>query len=502
MNAKKTGPLKQSDSSYYDEGSKLGLPNSLLYSLSGTLLRDDLTFDSNAIQKSKMLYDAGLDADTIDLILRQSLDLHKELNVEKFYSLSRPYHNLFGLSKLAIDEEIDRYKSRLVEIQNEVVTSKYAFEKLQSVGLPNDLIIEIMGFIAIKKDLPLFKTQLNKKAIDEIALLAAKHFPRAEIIPLLKRVVEPDQTISFDRLNAIVTQPEQLISERTLAPSDGSSKIRVNMKYLNRISQNMKILIDNQDTIVTLSDKYKNDNLGFARAFYHFYIEHKGYAELAPSFNPVQAWEASNQNTIGLLTYTGQYMGIFGQNLRHKDIVNNIAHELTHFEVMMLYCHTQGIGIEAVARYLTLGAIIDNNGGYNKYFKQDKNKTADTKSIILSPREISDWGYHKISNSKTFDRIYPQMLDNLDTPYYRKIMASDKIQTIQPGDLRYDFITELANSEFMIRDPLDVYTYLNALHEKMAWAIGNASGEMFKNIIDRSRGQNKHIWVRNQSNKK
>lgn len=484
-----------SGSLYYNEGVKLGLPISLLYSLSGTLLRDDLTFDSNAMQKSKMLYTAGVDADIIDLILRQSLDLHKDLNIERFYSLSRPYHGLLDLSPLEIHNEIEQYKSGIAAIQNEVVTSKYAFEKLQSVGLPNDLIMEIMGFIAIKKDMPLFKTPLNKKAIDEIAHLVAQHFPRAEIIPLLQQVVEPDNTISLDRLNKIITQPEQQISGRILAPSDGSSKIRMNMKYLDRISRNMKILIENQDTIAKISETYKNDNLGFARAFYNFYIEQKGYADLAPAFKPVQAWESSNQNSIGLLTYTGQYMGIFGPNLRHKDIVNNIAHELTHFEVMMLYCHTQGIGIEAVARYLTLGTIIDSNGGYHKYFKQDKPSKSDAKSIILTPKEISDWGYHKISKSKIFNRIYPQMLDSLDTPYYRKIMNSDKIQTIKSGDLHFEFINELADSEFMIRDPMDVYTYLNSIHEKMAWAIGNAAGELYKNIIDRSRGQNEPALI-------
>ena len=463
---------------YIAQAESYELPDQFIADLS-FIIRNDNSFDSKTLSSAAMLYKSGMDIKKIFLILKTTMDRDQNLNLEKFYKLIKHDINKLNISAEKIQKDLHEYKQKINEIETQLVPLRYALEAFSAVNISPDKIMAILDFIVPDKSTSVEQMTVYKIAVDKIVALTKVKFPHSEITHVLEKMVDGQPNFSIEKFDTLVDAAYRAPTGKIISANDNSVKIRLNTMFLKETTENFNILKNNAKEIKQISAEHKEDKSEFANAFYNFFIQKKGYADIAPALKIIEPespeWGGEQLGGFSLEGFINIYIT---PDMSQANIVEIISHELSHFEDFLLIIKTEGLGITKEAEEFVLDAFIALLGGYDKFFTIDKN-------LDVSPKELSNFGYETIKDHEQYNLFVKEAIKRLtDTDFYKKLMLSNYMPVINKNHPKYKIAHELSDSATTKYRPDDLYSYRTGKHETKAHLIGSSTGAAFEKLLE------------------
>ena len=298
----------------------------------------------------------------------------------------------------------------------------------------------------------------------------------SDIVRELKKQVNGEPGLDVRKLADQL--PKQLVpNERRISKRDGSIKIRSRIDFLKYINPVLDFFTKNSNKIAELSGQYQKDNVGFARAFYDFYIAKRGWTGFAP-----ELIIGSSENAVRTAGFSPMGFIVLNDFSSQEIIINSIVHELTHFEQYLMMINTPDVGIMPMAKEHVMQAFMQLCGGY----KKDREE----RSVFVG------------DEFKEFEKGYPEMPLLLATSkkrfendfYYNALKLPHTKITPESGE--YATVKKFAEAHMITYDHKNHgnarFVYPMLFTEQMAFSVGNAAAVMFRNLV---------VHEKNRSNK-
>lgn len=444
---------------------KTNLSPDILNRLFLLCVRPDDTIDDEIFNKITFMLENKIPEEKIFVIITNSLDIRRNLDVKKFYDELGVYKN--KLDPEFINQDIAKYESKLKQLGFETMPLVKAFQILTKAGLAQDFIFdEIFKYIKDSKTANNYvkDVKVNSAAVDAIVWMHSNGWSQHDIIEALKKQI--NGTPDFDLKKFLENIPKRLkVNQKKISKHDGSIKHVANMRFLKYINPVFKFFTTHSKEIVDLAQKYQKDNSQFAKEFYKMYTKYRGWDKYGPRL----LIQKEDSAVSGGFSVEGM---IILKNFNNQEtIVNTIIHELTHFEQYLMLINTPSIGLKPYAKEYTLQniAIISNaysnDSEYRMVFDEQDYDTFEKK-------------HGEKALTTALSRFKNDFYDNaLKIPY--KIITKDMPEYDTVKKLSYAIATAYNHANRGNK----TFVYPTLFSEQMAFSVGNAGAGMFRNVI-------------------
>lgn len=423
---------------------------------------DDVVFDKILLMKKK-----NVPEEIIYIVIQNSLDWFNNLDVQKFWHELGAWSKKMGMTKEEIKQDIVNYQNNL-RTKVEKIPIVDAISRLEKLGLKRDFIVDkLLEYIVDSESIEneVKDIYADNGVVDVVLRMQADGWAEKDIIQELKKQIDEKPGIDMSKLSRNL--PQFIINQRKVSAHDGTVKYTSRIDFLKYINPVLNFFNANADLILNLSNKYKDNNAEFARAFYDLYVKFRGWGVFAPRFKCESDEDISK--FCGGFSREGY---IVLKSLPNQEIiVNTIIHELMHFEQYLMLINTD-IGIIPFAKEHIMQQILRLSNTYQQYDNQER---------VVATGE--DFGKFRPNDMPKFLDIAKKRLEN---DFYHNALKIP-YEKITPESPKYKIAQQLADS-FMITYNHDNrgntrFVYPNLLAEQMALTVGNAGAVMFRNII-------------------
>lgn len=448
------------------------IADKLIYILLKNTSEDNVSktpIDDAVFEKIIMMKKHSVPEEFIYNVIKNSLDWFNCLDIRKFWRELGAFSKNLGTTQEEIKQDIKRYEKNSQKYEFVPISLMQALNRLEKMGfnkwefLANDVFINLVVSPETRNNV-VENMVANAKIIDAIARMHKDGWSKADIMRELTK--QTDGKAGFNQQKLSHGLPKDLISnQRRISAKDGTFKYRSNISLLKYVNPILKFFTDNIDQISELSKKYKNDNAGFARAFYNLYVTSRGWGENAPEllidtdkiqqyggFSPLGFVELNDLNT-------------------QENIVNAIIHELTHFEQYLMLINTPDIGVKPYVKNHMMQGILKSSGTY-RYGAE--------KRTVLNDEDI------ETLMTEDMQAILIQGQKQYENTFYHKARKIPH-KKITKESAQYAEIKKIADSIAITYDHNNKgntrFIYNKLFVEKMAFTVGNAAAVMFRNII-------------------
>ena len=438
---------------------------------------DDIV-DDKVFDKILLMINDNIPHETIYIVMQNSLDYRKRLDVRKFYDELGENTKKLQITPEQIKMDIAAYDKEIYNNNRKTMDLLEAFLKLKNSKIDEDFIFdEILRRIidSKTKDLEIKQQRVNAAAVEAIIWMKNDGWSEEDIKKALKDQIDGTPNFDIEKFSHYIPKRFKKDNKR-ISKQDGSIKNDVKLQFLKNINVVMKFFNENSAKIMEISQKYRDDNIEFAKAFYDLYVQYRGWTPYEPKLiiKPNE-----NSRTAGCFSPEGKVVlhGFSSQEY----IINEIIHELTHFEQYLMCLNTNDVGILPYAKEFVMHSIVqaqklfDNedkerlvldNDFYNKF----KSKVKDMANMAL------DMAKSRLENDFYYNA--------LKIPHKKITPESVEYKTVQK---LADSLTTMYNHENRGNSR---FVYPKLFTEQMAFAVGNASAGMFRNIISKSHPEN------------
>ena len=459
----------------------LGLNSHFVQKISCLVVRNtsddeisDTIIDDAVFEKIKLMKKNSVPDEIMWNVLRNSLDWYNRLNVRKFWRELGAWSDKVGMSKQEIKQDIEKYKNSLHK-QSEKIPLMTAVRRLVKIGLDKDFVIDKLLKYAIDPataDNEVEDMYVDGDVLNTILRMHEDGWSEEDILRELEKQV--DGNPGLDTKKFLRGLPKELVvNKRKISALDGSIKPVCRIGFLKYLNPVLKFFAENTNQIAELSNKYKDDNEGFARAFYDLYVNFRGWGKFAPEFT----MDVDEKSTKGG-GFSREGFFVLKNLSSQETIVNIIIHELMHFEQYLMLINTPDIGLDPYIKEHIMSAILILSDAYKNYDKHSR--------VVFYDKDFKDFDR---DDMPLFISLSRQRLEN--DFYHNALKIPHK--KITPESPEYATVKKLADSVATTYNHENRgntrFVYPNLFDEQMAFDVGNAAAVMFRNIIMREKNR-------------
>lgn len=458
---------------------RLGLNSHFVQKISYLLLRNtsddeifDTIIDDAVFEKIELMRKNSVPDEIIWTALRNSLDWYNRLDVRKFWHNLGSWNDKVGMSKQEIKQDIEKYKNSSHK-QSEKIPLMTAVRRLVKIGFDKDFVVDKLLNYAVDPataDNEIEDMFVDGDVLDTVLRMHEDGWSEKDIIRELEKQV--DGKPGFDTRKFSRSLPKELVvNKRKISALDGSIKPVNRIGFLKYLNPVLKFFAENINQIAELSNRYKDDNEGFARAFYNLYVNFRGWGNFAPEFTMDIDEKATRKGG-----FNPEGFFLLKDLSSQETIVNIIIHELIHFEQYLMLINTPDIGLTPFVKEHIMDSFLNLSNAYADYDKHSR--------VVFYDKDFKDF---KRDDMPFLMSVARQRFEN--DFYHNALKIPHK--EITPQSPEYATVEKLADSFATTYNHENRgntrFVYPNLFSEQIAFDIGNAAAVMFRNIIMRER---------------
>lgn len=426
---------------------------------------DNAIFDKIVLMKQN-----SVPEEIIYTSIKNSLTWDNHLDIRKFWHELGAYATKLGISQEQIKQDIKKYEIDSNRYVYSRIPLMQALNKLETFGFNKwDILADdkFLNLIVIPEtNTNVVEDMLaNEEIINIIIRMRKEGWSKDDMIRELEKQTNGVAGLNSRKISQAL--PKDLIeNERKVSAKDGSIKYKSSITLLKYVNPVLKFFTENAEQISNLSNKYKDNNGSFARAFYDLYVKKRGWGDFAPK---LLINENDNEQMHGGFIPEG-FISL--NDLSSQEvIVNTIIHELTHFEQYLMLINTRDFGLKPYEKHRIMQAMLKASNAY-------ENDTE--KRLVLQGEDFESLPQDNILELQNLvhKHFENDFFHNAKKIPYKEIVKNSG---------KYIDVKKLSDSLMITYDDNNKgnyrFVYPKLFHEKMAYTVGNAGAVMFRNIV-------------------